>query len=520
MKRVLPILASIAIAVAGCSGGVSGGSSSLPTSQPPVVSGGTGTALFTIRVPASGTANKRPNYVSAATNSASFQAGSGTPTVVALTLGSSSCPLSGGYYNCTAQGNLPAGTNESVTIKTFASTNGSGTPLSLNTVSETIVADQNNPITVTLNGVVNSFTMTYSTSLLQIGSSSSVTATFTPKDAAGDAIVGPGSLVDANGNALTPTLTDSDSSGHTTISGSYSSGYSIGYDGTAIASPTFTMTVGSLATQAQTLTATAIANGYFTSSGAASLTGWSTCSFPHSGLSAPVAAAPTPAVASPQPTATTSAIPTALFAAPSANPSASPGPTATPPPYIALATPPSNLADSSGPGASATTPPSLGSNVVMIGNGQSEIKGAAGICQSITVPTGATQLRFYIYEAGTQYNFKTADQEADVLNSAGTAVQKTLLAEINCLWDPNVTGGANAGGSSSGCIPVADGGAGTYLNEDNGGYWKQEGPFDLSAYAGTTVQLFIGIWDNYTDNYPTPADGNVIWVGGVTLTNT
>ena len=532
MNRALQITgalaASLAIVIAGCSGGgTNAGSSALPGM--PAKPAAKGSIAFSIRIPEKQPAlAKRPNYVSPDTGSIAFTVAGQSSIIVLSPLASNpNCTLSGSTYTCTAvQANIPAG-NDQITIATYQSTTptvGTDTPLSTETVTETIVADQSNPETFTLNGVVNSFSMAYNSTLLPMGTSGSVTATFTPVDAAGDTIVltNGATLVDSSGNMLTPTLTDSDTSGDTGITGNSSSGYTISYNGATMAPPTLTMTVGSLPVQTQTIELNAISNGFFTASGNPSFAGWSACSFAHT-AEAITNASPTPAVASPEPTATVAAL-TNPSAAPSPTTSPlnpSPGPTQSAAPYIVLATPPANYADAAQnpTGAAATPPPTLGSNVVLIGNTQAEIKGVAGICQTIAVPAVAEQLRFWVYEGGTQFSFASADQEADILDSTGTTLQQTLFSELNCLWDPNVIGGQNYAASTSGCIPVADGGTGSFPDEDNGGYWKQQGPYNLSAYAGTTVTLFIGVWDNFTDKYPNPKDGNAMWVGNVTLTN-
>jgi len=275
MKRLhLAFTAIIAIAVVGCGGGgastpPAGGSTSTggaapvaPAASPSSASGSgsgsqskaTGTATFTIRIPVKSTSastnRKKPAYVSSGTNSVAFTVGNET-TVVPLTLGSSTCPLAMNYYSCTAQSNVPAGTNETISIATYASSDGSGTPLSLNSMVETITAGQNNPLTITLNGVVNTLALQYSATSVVYNMPGGFTVTLLAYDAAGDLIAGPGSLVDSAGNTVTVTLTPSgtdaadfsvgeENAGTTAIS--WAVLYGVGSMGNAGTSATFTAT--------------------------------------------------------------------------------------------------------------------------------------------------------------------------------------------------------------------------------------------------------------------------------------
>jgi hypothetical protein len=224
-----------------------------------------------------------------------------------------------------------------------------------------------------------------------------------------------------------------------------------------------------------------------------SLAPWYACNFVRNGYAAPVNASP----------------------APQETPTQDPSPTATiaPAALSALATvvtPPPNL-NANHTGAI----PALGSYVALAGSTDSETSGTAGICQKIAVTSVNKYLSFYAYEGGAEYNFKYADQEADILDSTGTTLQSTLFAELNCYWDPGVLG--LTGYLGSGCIPASDGSTSTYTDWQ-GGYWVQRGPYDLSSYAGQTVTLFIGVWDLYADAAPATYS-NEIFVGNVQLTS-
>jgi hypothetical protein len=92
-----------------------------------------------------------------------------------------------------------------------------------------------------------------------------------------------------------------------------------------------------------------------------------------------------------------------------------------------------------------------------------EPNGTEGICQTVTVPAGAS-LSFWVYE-GTDDTIKYVDQEADVLSSSGTQLTQ-LYAEAK---------------STNGWV---------------------EKTFSLGSYAGQTVQLYFGVKGNgYASDY-------------------
>jgi hypothetical protein len=102
-------------------------------------------------------------------------------------------------------------------IKTYASLDGTGTPLSVQNVVASIAAGRVNPLTLTLDGVLASFSIALSQSVLPAGQSASVNVVVNALDASGNTIVGPGVFSDANGNPIAITLTDSDTTGATQL---------------------------------------------------------------------------------------------------------------------------------------------------------------------------------------------------------------------------------------------------------------------------------------------------------------
>lgn len=96
-----------------------------------------------------------------------------------------------------------------------------------------------------------------------------------------------------------------------------------------------------------------------------------------------------------------------------------------------------------------------GVDSVLIGTtAKPEVNGTAAVCQTVTVPAAAT-LTFWVFE-GTNDTIKFVDQEADILSTSGTQ-----LAQI-------------------------------YSEAVSGGGWVEK-TFNMSAYAGETVQLYFGV---------------------------
>jgi hypothetical protein len=244
--------------------------------------------------------------------------------------------------------------------------------------------------------------------------------------------------------------------------------------------------------------AAAIVNGNFASGKLSP--GWTACSFVHPGYAAAVNASPAPAGTGTQNNTNTPALSAQALTFGNS-----------------VGTPPPNYNPSiTGP----TLPAGLSANAAMTGDQNSQQIGSSGICQTFTVPASATNLSFWAYEGGSEYAFYYADQEADVMTTDGTTIQKTLFAEDNCFWDPGKVGAT--GYLGSGCIPSAFGGDPNNYHDWQGGYWVQRGPYDLSAYAGKSITLFLGIWAspsvNETSPYP-DTYSQEMWVTNVQMSS-
>jgi hypothetical protein len=249
------------------------------------------------------------------------------------------------------------------------------------------------------------------------------------------------------------------------------------------------------------VTVSGIKNGEFTNG----LTGWSPCSYAHTYLTALVNPSPSPA----------SALPTQ---SPAANTTAEPQATAAA--MVSVVTPPINDRVNYAnppPGVSATAPPILGTDAAFMGSATSTQRGEIGICQTFTVPEAAPNLSFWVWEGGAEYTSKYADQNAEILNGSA-AIDETLFQEENCFQDTSQTlaGLGPTTGNTNGCDPSDD--THDYGDWVNGGYWVQRGPYDLSAYAGQSVTLYVGTYWYYSDVPPSYTDyAELMFLGDVQL---
>lgn len=237
----LALFASAALLVAaGCAGNA--GSSGVAPPSRGISGSGTADATLTITIPGSGSSTTsravqsvRPNYVSQNAESLTIVVDSQT-FEYNLTATSNGCTQPGGSgtaVTCTETLTAPVGTY-SWAFTLWSSTNGTGSKLALDTQSETITAGITNTITVTLNGVVGSYTLAWASGpSFAVNDSSAQTATLnlTVEDPSGATIIAPGSYVNTSGTAVTFAMSDNQPSGN--VYTTY--GYALGT--TSIGSP-------------------------------------------------------------------------------------------------------------------------------------------------------------------------------------------------------------------------------------------------------------------------------------------
>ena len=180
-------------------------------------------ASFTFTVPAkaaSSSHQRRPEYISASTQSVAISVNGATPPIVAnLAAGSPSCPSATAPTTCSIF--VPAPIGADTFVATFydaiqaAGQPLQGHPLSTSSVSATITQSVANTVNLTFNGIPAALSVSLSNSAPTAGTATVITLSANTLDAGGNVIVGPGSYADALGNPLTLMLRDNDASGAT-----------------------------------------------------------------------------------------------------------------------------------------------------------------------------------------------------------------------------------------------------------------------------------------------------------------
>jgi hypothetical protein len=240
MKRSLIAVFAAAAVLADCSGG---GSSALPHAARST----SGATTFTVKIPARNPGARTPHYISSSTQSVSFSIASASYSELMLvTPDSPGCNTdSNGNRTCVLNANVPTGDNQTLLVKTFASTDGTGTPLSQNSIVISVASGKSNPVNLTLNGVVASIDFWTTPDALTTGTAGSLQYGWDGKDAAGNWIVGLPQY-DVNGNeVLHGTFNVSDTT-HFTWRNDSSGNLFLDYDGTApITAPNVTLDVNS-----------------------------------------------------------------------------------------------------------------------------------------------------------------------------------------------------------------------------------------------------------------------------------
>ena len=213
VRRLVILLLGLCVGVSACSGG--GTTSTLPSAPAKSAAAGTARVTLNIKIPAPPTGAaaviRRPLYVSQNTQSAAIAVNGAAPVVVNLAAGSPACVTTAGVRTCSVAVNAPVGA-DTFAETLYASTDGSGAPLSQSTTAATITAGIANVVNLALDGVVATITLALANAAPSAGSPASINLTVNVLDASGAAIIGP----DPFANPIA--LTDSDTSGATTLS--------------------------------------------------------------------------------------------------------------------------------------------------------------------------------------------------------------------------------------------------------------------------------------------------------------
>jgi hypothetical protein len=233
----------------------------------------------------------------------------------------------------------------------------------------------------------------------------------------------------------------------------------------------------------------ALKDGDFESGAFSATAGWTACSIAHPNVTSTAVPLPTPFPA---------IAPPSTFGAAIVSPTSPPFQVAATP---APATKPAIFAGS----FAALTWSGTGAQTTFGGAGTSSADGLSGICQTITIPAGAS-LTMFVNEGGSDSKLSFADQEADIVPATGAnaGVAIPLFVEFNAA---SVAGKAQVGGVPPNQTSTA---GGTYV--EKGPYALTAAPYNLTA--GQTAQLFIGVFDSE----PSAGFGAYMFVDDVNLT--
>jgi streptogramin lyase len=247
LRNAVLLLSALA---GGCSGGATSSPHAVATAAPQTVM-----VQVTIYIPAASPSavHRAPQYVSASTKSVAITVTPSGGSAGIVTIANCSpvpppsiarAPQAAAQGTvCTTQVPAPVG-SDTFTMGLYDALNGVGNVLSTGTVTQTIVIDQLNTVSVVFNGVVASLAVILNPTSVTVGTSNTVAVTVNALDADGNTIVGSGVYVNAAGNPLTVNLADSDVSGATHLSQSSltlpTSGITLSYNGASIANPTIT----------------------------------------------------------------------------------------------------------------------------------------------------------------------------------------------------------------------------------------------------------------------------------------
>jgi hypothetical protein len=265
VMRTLAALAAavLASAITACGGG---GSLSAGTSAS-ALAGAKANVRIKISIPrASRSTRQHPAFISASTNGMLVSVYAQSDPQHTNLLAQSAIDLSSASPSCTSQGasstcivTIPAPAGEDTFVfQTYdqAPQNGgfSGAKqLGAADVDQTIEADTANTLNVTIGGIVAALELNLAPTSVTPGTAQTVSVSVVALDADGDDIISD-DFVNASGNTTSIQLTDSDTSGATTLSqttlAAPASGITLAYNGASISGPTIMATSGTITASA------------------------------------------------------------------------------------------------------------------------------------------------------------------------------------------------------------------------------------------------------------------------------
>jgi hypothetical protein len=199
-------IALVSLCVSACGGGS-------PTATPPAAAGSgnaQGSAVLLIPSRTTSSGSRRPAFVSPSASSVAIAVNGGTPTLADISATSTLCTAAAGGRSCDVPFTAING-SDTIAFTLYDGPNATGNVLGTGSTTAT-VAGAPFSITVAVGGTVAKVVLSAASSALVLGTSSTVTIAINAEDSDGNTIVGSAPF------ASPVTLTDSDTSGSTTLS--------------------------------------------------------------------------------------------------------------------------------------------------------------------------------------------------------------------------------------------------------------------------------------------------------------
>jgi hypothetical protein len=200
-------IALVSLCVSACGGGGTAASPSAPGAGNALTQG---SAVLLIPARTTSSDARRPAFVSPSAASVAIAVNGGTPTVADISATSTLCTTASGGRTCTVPFTATNG-NDTIAFTLYDAANATGNELGTGSTTAA-VAGAPFSVTVAIGGVVAKLVVSAPSTALVAGTSSTVTIAINAEDSDGNTIVGSAPF------ASPVTLTDSDTSGSTTLS--------------------------------------------------------------------------------------------------------------------------------------------------------------------------------------------------------------------------------------------------------------------------------------------------------------
>jgi len=201
-------IALVSLCISACGGG--GGSAASPNASNSGTSVAQGKAVLLIPARTTSAAARRPAFVSPSASSVAIAVNGGPPTVADISATSTLCTSASGGRTCSVPFTATNG-NDTIAFTLYDAANAAGNVLGTGSATAT-GAGAPFSVTVAIGGTVAKVVLSASPSTIVLGTSTTIAITINAEDSDGNTIIGSAPF------ASPITLTDSDTSGSTTLS--------------------------------------------------------------------------------------------------------------------------------------------------------------------------------------------------------------------------------------------------------------------------------------------------------------